>query len=121
MQSSLKTLTRLYLVPSASSESQCSQDTTCAELLISFRINKDAPDEVAAYFSHSIENSDTVALTRGRLILVVLLASGDYDSGVPGIRAVITYGLARCGFGDRLIDATRDQAQTGFQNFLDSW
>jgi Holliday junction resolvase YEN1 len=103
---------------------QCSQDTIysgCAELLISFRVNKDAPDEVAAYFSHSVENSDTVALTRGGLILIALLAGGDYDSGVPGIGAVIAYGLARCGFGDTLIDAARDQDQTGFRNFLDGW
>src|ERR1700733_15190484 len=108
MQLSLKTATHLYLVPSASYESQCSQDTLCTELLISFRINKDARDEVAAYVSHSIENSDMVALTRGRIILVALLTSDDYDSGVPGIGAVITYGLIRCGFGDRMIDATRD-------------
>ncbi|KAF8236457.1 hypothetical protein L208DRAFT_1526369 [Tricholoma matsutake] len=84
-------------------------------------INKDAPDEVAAYFSHSVQNSDTVALTQGSLILIALLAGGNYDSGVPGIGAVIAYGLARCGFGDTLIDATRDQDQTGFQNFLDGW
>jgi holliday junction resolvase YEN1 len=86
-----------------------------------FRINKDAPDEVGAYFSHSVENSDTVALTQGGLILIALLAGGDYDPSVSGIRVGIAYGLARCGFGDTLIDAAGKQDRPGFRIFLDSW
>ena len=60
-------------------------------------------------------------LTRGGLLLIALLAGGDYNSGVSGIGAVIAYGLARCGFGDTLIDAARNQDQHGFRIFLDGW
>jgi Holliday junction resolvase YEN1 len=84
-------------------------------------VNKDAPDEAAVYFAHTIENSDTVSLTQGGLILIALLAGGDYDSGVSGIGTVIAHGLARCGFGDTLIDAARTQRDYDLQPFLKHW
>lgn len=36
-------------------------------------------------------------------MLIVLLAGGDYHDGMPGCGLVIAHGLARCGFGDRLL------------------
>jgi hypothetical protein len=44
-------------------------------------------------------------LTRAGLLLFALLVGGDYDKGIHGCGHNIALGLARCGFGDDLIEA----------------
>jgi Holliday junction resolvase YEN1 len=62
-----------------------------------------------------------LGLNRGGLILFALLTGGDYDTtGVRGCGAAIALGLARAGFGDRLIeiaDLPRANIHTALSNF----
>jgi len=55
---------------------------------------------------------------QGGLILVALLAGGDYHNGMPGCGLTIAHGLARCGFGNRLVDAFYDMPRNGFTWYL---
>jgi hypothetical protein len=80
-------------------------------------------DEVTIYTSDAIEHVDTVALTPGGLLLIALMAGGDYDSGISGCGVPTAHGLAKCGFGDDLLTAanlTLPDDNT-FQLFLGTW
>jgi 5'-3' exonuclease len=46
-----------------------------------------------------------LSLTLGGLLLFALLTGGDYDKGVPGCGRVVAVGLAKCGYGDQLLNA----------------
>jgi Holliday junction resolvase YEN1 len=79
-------------------------------------------DEVMIYTSDAIEHVDTVALTPGGLLLVVLMAGGDYDSGIFDYGVSTTHGLAKCGFGDALLTAAKTLPDDdSFQMFLGTW
>jgi holliday junction resolvase YEN1 len=79
-------------------------------------------DEVTIYTSDAIEHVDTVALTPGGLLLVALMAGGDYDSGISGFGASTAHGLAKCGFGDALLTAAKTLPDDdSFQIFLCAW
>ena len=60
-------------------------------------------DEMALYTLEAIQHK--LALSLGGLLLFALLAGGDYDKGTPGCGRVVAAGLAKCGYGDQLLDA----------------
>ena len=51
------------------------------------------------------------------------MAGGDYDQGVEGIGTGIALGLARCGYGDELLEAARTlfPASANLDAFLVNW
>ncbi|KAL1688714.1 hypothetical protein GGG16DRAFT_126967 [Schizophyllum commune] len=61
-------------------------------------------------------------LTRGGLILIGLMAGGDYEqAGLPDCGIKVATGLARCGFGDTLYDAANTLDDDGLADFLENW
>jgi len=60
-------------------------------------------DEVVLYTLDSIQRS--LALTLGGMLLFALLSGGDYSKGVSGCGRVVALALAKCGFGDQLLEA----------------
>lgn len=46
-----------------------------------------------------------LSLTLGGLLLFALLSGGDYSNGISGCGRMVALGLARCGFGDQLLEA----------------
>ncbi|OCH90241.1 PIN domain-like protein, partial [Obba rivulosa] len=76
---------------------------------------------VMVYTAEQILVHPDVAMSRGGLILFALLSGGDYSPGLKGFGPQIAHGLARCGFGDRLLAAYEDQSGIGFHQSLRSW
>lgn len=64
---------------------------------------------------------DGVPLTRGTVVLFALLCGGDYDDGVSGCGAPTAKGLARCGFGEQLVDAYHNLHGSDYEEFLNQW
>lgn len=73
------------------------------------------------YSADSIENSDSVKLTHGGLILFALVAGGDYGPGIIGCGKSTAHALAQCGFGDILLERAASTSGTAFQEFLHGW
>jgi hypothetical protein len=81
-------------------------------------------NEVIVYTSEAVEDPQgLVSLSRGALILFALLCGGDYDQGVIKCGSTTAFGLARCGFGDKLLEAvqTFKLESKAFDNFLVQW
>ncbi|KAF8170205.1 hypothetical protein K438DRAFT_1982730 [Mycena galopus ATCC 62051] len=55
------------------------------------------------------------------LLLFALLAGGDYHSGIPKMGPITARDLARCGFGDRLLDAFERFNEHQLKRFLVGW
>ncbi|PSR87077.1 hypothetical protein PHLCEN_2v5247 [Hermanssonia centrifuga] len=66
---------------------------------------KASDHHVKVFTADAIRTHPNVRLTRGGMILFALLSGGDYNDGVKGCGADISHGLARCGFGDTLLEA----------------
>ncbi|KAL1745329.1 hypothetical protein HDZ31DRAFT_36664 [Schizophyllum fasciatum] len=61
-------------------------------------------------------------LTRGGLILIGLMAGGDYEqAGLPDCGIKVATGLARCGFGDTLFDAANTLDDDALEDFIENW
>ncbi|KAF5385984.1 hypothetical protein D9615_002413 [Tricholomella constricta] len=73
--------------------------------------------QVTLYTSERIHR---LGLSRGDLILYALLAGGDYHNGVDGFGPKLSFGLARCGFGNALLKAYEDNGPH-IQPFLTRW
>ena len=58
---------------------------------------------MAVYTLEAIQHK--LSLNLGGLLLFALLNGGDYDKGVPGCGQVVAVGLAKCGYGDQLLNA----------------
>jgi len=58
---------------------------------------------MALYTLEAIQHKLTLSL--GGLLLFALLTGGDYDKGTPGCGRVVAAGLAKCGYGDQLLNA----------------
>ncbi|KAG2153896.1 hypothetical protein DEU56DRAFT_771728 [Suillus clintonianus] len=56
------------------------------------------------YTAEAIRRHPEVGLTRGGFVLFAILVKGDYGDGVRDIGKGIAHGLARCGFGDELLE-----------------
>ncbi|EKM54091.1 uncharacterized protein PHACADRAFT_185071 [Phanerochaete carnosa HHB-10118-sp] len=72
------------------------------------------------FTSDRIGSHPNIGLTRGGMVLIALLSGGDYDNGVKGLGPKIAHGLARCGFGDRLLTAYRT-GEAHFRAYLPRW
>ncbi|KAJ7188472.1 PIN domain-like protein [Mycena filopes] len=79
---------------------------------------KASKHHVMVYTAESVRAS---GFTRGALLLFALLAGGDYHSGIPNVGKVIASGLARCGFGERLLDAFERFNAHQLNQFLVGW
>jgi Holliday junction resolvase YEN1 len=74
------------------------------------------------YTSADILTHLSVQLTRGGLILIGLLSGGDYHpAGLACCGPKIAHGLAKCGFGDNLFEATQSLTHDELPNFLTTW
>lgn len=62
-----------------------------------------------------------VELTAGGLLLVALILGGDYSDGIQGIGSSVACGLAKAGFGDRLLNAARSLSDGQFEHFRRAW
>lgn len=63
-----------------------------------------------------------VHLTRGGMILIGLMKGGDYHpGGLVGCGPIIAHALARCGFGDSLLQAAKDADRDKLAPFLTRW
>ncbi|KAJ6558571.1 hypothetical protein DFH09DRAFT_922590, partial [Mycena vulgaris] len=82
---------------------------------------KASKHHVMVYTADAVRNHAKVRLTRGALLLFALLAGGDYHPGVPNVGKVTASGLARCGFGDRLLEAFKRHNKDQFKVFLVRW
>ncbi|KAG6908150.1 hypothetical protein DXG01_005911 [Tephrocybe rancida] len=83
-------------------------------------ISEKDPDQYHAYRASSIES--VVKLTHGGLVLFALLTGGDYDTGgVKGCGSTTALALARCGFGDTLVNAKETLSPLRFSDFLIDW
>ncbi|KAJ7813796.1 PIN domain-like protein [Mycena olivaceomarginata] len=80
-------------------------------------------DQMALYTSENIFITPDVALTRGGLLLIALLAGGDYHEGVAGCGIVLAHAVARGTLGDSLLrEALVHPATTPpFMEFLSAW
>ena len=73
------------------------------------------------YHLDAVENVDVVALSPGGFLLIMLMAGGDYNQGVPGCGVATAHALARCGFGDTLLTAARTLHGSNLEKFLNTW
>ncbi|KAJ6608480.1 PIN domain-like protein, partial [Mycena sp. CBHHK59/15] len=69
------------------------------------------------YTADSVENTDSVSLSPGGLLLFVLLVGGDYNSGIDGCGPMVAHALALHGLGDKLLDALTSSSGAA----LDKW
>ncbi|KAI0040641.1 hypothetical protein FA95DRAFT_1599352 [Auriscalpium vulgare] len=73
------------------------------------------------YTADRIKNHADVQLTRGGLILIALLAGGDYHAGLKGFGPLVGHGLARCGFGNTLLDIYGRREEQDIRPLLSQW
>lgn len=86
--------------------------------------DKDFNDEFI-FFSRSAVQ-EKIGLSPGGLLLFSLLSGGDYNRGLEGCGAITALGLARCGFGDTLLEALTNHkrygwSDTAWNSFLIEW
>ncbi|EED79402.1 predicted protein, partial [Postia placenta Mad-698-R] len=76
---------------------------------------------VMVFSAEALRNHPEVQMTRGGLVLFALLSGGDYDKGLNHFGPQIAHGLARLGFGDRLLEAYERQSGRNMTHFLSQW
>ncbi|KAG2143416.1 uncharacterized protein EDB93DRAFT_586831 [Suillus bovinus] len=83
---------------------------------------RDDGNHVVTYRAADILSHDDICLSRGGCILIGLLSGGDYhQAGVQGCGKLIAAALARCGFGDRLLEAANSLSREELEGWLDTW
>ncbi|KAG1875769.1 hypothetical protein F4604DRAFT_1761955 [Suillus subluteus] len=83
---------------------------------------RDDGNHVVTYRAADILSHDDICLSQGGCILIGLLSGGDYhQAGVQGCGKLIAAGLARCGFGDRLLKAASSLSREELEKWLDTW
>ena len=107
-----------------SNSSICHADRTSPSPTLTGNLNHSLPsaEHTTTYAISDIISSPFVQLTWEGLILIALLCGNDYHTGVPGCGMKIAVGLARCGFGERLLVAFRtcidSQRHDGTKSFM---
>ncbi|KAI5123989.1 hypothetical protein M0805_006400 [Coniferiporia weirii] len=76
---------------------------------------------VMEYRAATLRSHPQVGMTQGGMILFALLAGGDYDKGVDRFGKAVAHALARCGFGDELLEVARRRKVQDTRNFLPGW
>ncbi|TFY70857.1 hypothetical protein EVG20_g2154 [Dentipellis fragilis] len=82
---------------------------------------KESKDHVMVYTADAIRNDPSVGLTRAGMILIALLSGGDYHKGVEKFGPGIAHALARCGFGDKLLDIFNRRTEEDIRVPLAQW
>lgn len=83
---------------------------------------RDDGNHVVTYRAADILSHDDIRLSQGGCILIGLLSGGDYhQAGVQGCGKLIAAALARCGFGDRLLEAASSLCREELEKWLDTW
>ncbi|THH33505.1 hypothetical protein EUX98_g629 [Antrodiella citrinella] len=83
---------------------------------------KESKSHTMIFTADDIRNHPDIGLTRNGMILFALLCGGDYDTGgTRGFGRMIAHGLARCGFGDQLIQAYEHAQGGNMQQVLAQW
>jgi Holliday junction resolvase YEN1 len=83
---------------------------------------RDDGNHVLTYRAVDILSHDDIRLSQGGCILIGLLSGGDYhQAGVQGCGKLIAAALARCGFGDRLLEAASSLSCEELEKWLDTW
>ena len=120
--------------PSFESESRTPLDVYCTNVFTSSGValtgnrnnpatdasGKQCAQHVMVFTSDRIASLPSIGLTKGGMVLIALLSGGDYNNGIKNIGPKIAHGLARCGFGDRLVSAYR-MGEAHFRAFLPQW
>ncbi|KAL5524916.1 hypothetical protein ACEPAF_8785 [Sanghuangporus sanghuang] len=84
--------------------------------------DRDDGEHTYTYSSSDILKHPEIALSQDGLILIALFRGGDYDpDGIEGCGTTVAHALARCGFGEKLLDAARELPRPRLQAFLDGW
>jgi len=74
------------------------------------------------YCVYSAEKiKDTLGLTHGGMVMVELMAGGDYSDGINGMGIQNAAALARAGFGDTLERAYTEKKGADLNDFLVTW
>ncbi|KAG2356911.1 hypothetical protein BDR07DRAFT_1421973 [Suillus spraguei] len=83
---------------------------------------RDDGNHVVTYRAADILSHEDICLSQGGCILIGLLSGGDYhQAGVQGCGKLIAAALARCGFGDRLLEAASSLSHEELDKWLDTW
>ncbi|KAG2065223.1 hypothetical protein BDR04DRAFT_1060871 [Suillus decipiens] len=83
---------------------------------------RDDGNHVVTYRAADILSHEDICLSQGGCILIGLLSGGDYhQAGVQGCGKLIAAALARCGFGDRLLEAASSLSREELEKWLDTW
>jgi len=83
---------------------------------------RDDGNHVVTYRAVDLVSHDDIRLSRGGCILIGLLSGGDYhQAGLPGCGKLIAAALARCGFGDQLLEAANSLSREELEKWLLTW
>ncbi|PPQ90277.1 hypothetical protein CVT25_013102 [Psilocybe cyanescens] len=83
---------------------------------------KEDKNHTRVFRIQDLKEHPDVRLTRGGMILIGLMAGGDYHTaGVPRCGKVTAHGLAKCGFGDSLYDAAVNLDREDLAEFITHW
>ncbi|KAF4621807.1 hypothetical protein D9613_012189 [Agrocybe pediades] len=87
------------------------------------RDQREYDNQVLKYDAGDAE--DEIGFSKGTALLIALMAGGDYDRrGIYGCGFMVARDLAKCGFGDSLIEAyerLRDNHFHDFTGFMGEW
>ncbi|KAJ7217236.1 PIN domain-like protein [Mycena pura] len=79
-------------------------------------------DDITVYTSENLQSNSHTGLTPGGILLLAILAGGDYDTaGLPNCGFNIAHALARSGYGDSLLDAAKNLDEQHLCEFLGHW
>ncbi|KAI3614854.1 hypothetical protein WG66_003354 [Moniliophthora roreri] len=80
-------------------------------------------DDIYIYSSITLENDEELLLTRAVFILIILMVGGDYDKGIEDAGIKMALAMARCGFGDGIVEGFEWYHHDKFrlQIFLADW
>ncbi|KAJ7093974.1 PIN domain-like protein [Mycena belliarum] len=90
-----------------------------ASVVLRIRSEDNDHFEASRYSAHDI--ATVLGLSREGLILIAILAGGDYSDGLRGCGLAIATGLARAGLGQQLISGLDDQSRANSVAFLRNW
>ncbi|KAK6981426.1 PIN domain-like protein [Favolaschia claudopus] len=90
-----------------------------AEIVL--RIRSEDNDNYSASRYSAFDITQQLGLTRYDLILIALLAGGDYSDGVDGCGITTAVGLAQAGLGQQLFQGLNGLSYTDSAVFLDQW
>ncbi|KAJ3565362.1 hypothetical protein NP233_g7681 [Leucocoprinus birnbaumii] len=82
---------------------------------------KDDKNHTRVFRFQDIHDHSDIQLTRGGFILIGLMSGGDYEGGLERCGIATAHALARCGFGDTLVEAARTRDREQLVDFLDNW